>query len=69
MKWTPQKICGMFLVAVIGTIFIMCELGILYRSNQGDVAESRALLDGNLKLVIGMLTGFLLGRNQMSKNE
>ena len=68
-KWTPQNICAMFLVLVIGIIFIMVECGILYRSEHGDVQESRQLLDGNIKLIIGMLTGFLIGRNVHNKQQ
>ena len=69
MKWTPQTICAVLLVVTICGIFLMVETGILYRSEHGDVQESRQLLDGNMKLIIGMLTGFLIGKSQTNKDK
>lgn len=63
MKWTPQTVCAVMLVTTICIIFIAVEVGILRRSEHADVQESRQLLDGNLKLIIGMLTGFLIGKH------
>ena len=63
MKWTPQTICAVMLVTTICIIFVLVEFGVLFRSDHGDVENSRQLLDGNLKLIIGMLTGFLIGKS------
>jgi len=68
MKWTPQTLCATMLVTTICIIFIAVEFGILKRSEHADVQESRQLLDGNLKLIIGLLTGFLLGKH-ISNNK
>ena len=58
------------LVTTICVIFIMVECGVLWRSEDADVQDSRQLLDGNLKLIIGMLTGFLIGKHsQQTSNK
>ncbi len=62
MKWNPQAICAVVIVFTICLIFIMAEWGILQRSEHGDVEASRNLLDGNIKLLIGLLGGFLIGK-------
>jgi len=63
MKWTPQTVYAGLIVLTICVIFIMIEFGILRRSEQGDVDASRNLLDGNIKLLIGLLAGFIVGKH------
>lgn len=63
MKWTPQTIAFLFMVSVVGTIMLMIEYGVLTRSSQSDVADSRQLLAQNLNLVLGMISGFLIGKS------
>ncbi len=63
MKWTPQTIAFLFLVFVIGFIMCAIEAGVLYRSDKSDVEASRQLLSENINLIIGIIAGFLAGKN------
>ncbi len=65
--WTPQTIAFLFLVAVVGTILLMIEIGILKRSTPADVEASRNLLSENINLVLGLIAGFIAGKNQINK--
>ncbi len=56
------------IVFTICAILLLIEWGIFMRSREGDVEASRALLDGNLKLLMGSLLGFGIGKS-MNQNK
>ncbi len=66
--WTPQTVCMTVVIFTVCSILLMIQIGVLRRSELGDVEASRNLLDGNLKLIIGALLGYLTGSN-VNKNK
>ena len=60
---TPQQMAFLYMVFIVGFILLLIEIGVLYRSDKTDVQESRQLLSENLNLVLGLIAGFLAGKN------
>ncbi len=75
MKWTPAFIIVFMLVLTVCINGTIMEIGVVFRSDHGDVSETRAILAQMFNLILGIVAtgvsgavGYKLGnRSQQNK--
>ncbi len=61
-RWNPQSICATMVVATFCLVLMTVEAGVVMRATAGDVSESRILISDTIKIRIGLLSGFFVGK-------
>ncbi len=68
-RWSPEYWAALVILGTICGIMVTMEVGIVIRSNEGDVTESRQILVHMTDVAIGLATGLLIGKNMGKGNS